>query len=216
MNAIKTIAACMLLLLSWNGHARDKAGISEPDSSGVSDVVPEYEIITPAVVHSVKGNRKILLGRGARLPGVSVSMVNESGCREGAEIGGMAHVRRPFRIEDAEISVSVKNSEKAVLGLMVYRCGNGNEYTPVRHMPVYRTVMESDGAAEVRFDVEEDLLLDPGRYYIALRVVEIEKGGSLEFPAYVKGMTCRTNDLEDITRLPLGAGLKISGTEFRM
>ena len=80
----------------------------------------------------------------------------------------------------------------------------------MQHIPVYQTILDSDGRKNIVFEEPETLILEPGKYYFAIRFVEFIGNGSLECQGYFKSAYERSDEF----KMPLSLGLKVIGTEY--
>lgn len=171
----------------------------------VDNVLPE------AVVFPDAGKTVTVLGKGVRWVGCSFGLVNGLGNLKDEEWGSIERIRKPTRIDRAELEARLSDAQKAVLSFVIYKVGSKeSEFTPMQHVPVYQTIYDTDGKKTLVFDEIETLILEPGRYYFAIRFVEFIGKGSLDCQGYFKSAYERSDEL----RIPLSLGLKVTGTEY--
>ena len=190
-----------------------------------SSVSPEYcysadddmivtladNILPEAVVFPDAGKPVTVLGKGVRWAGCSFGLGNGLGNLKDEEWGSFERIRKPTRIDRAEIEARLYNAQKAVLSFVIYKVDSKeSEFIPMQHVPVYQTIYDTDGKKNLVFDEIETLILEPGRYYFAIRFVEFIGKGSLDCQGYFKSAYDRNDDF----KMPLSIGLKVTGTEY--
>lgn len=167
----------------------------------VDNVLPE------AVVFPDVGKSVTVLGKGVRWAGCSFGLENI----KDEEWGSFERIRKPTRIDRAEIEARLSDAQKAVLSFVIYKVDNKeSEFIPMQHIPVYQTIYDTDGKKNLAFYEAETLILEPGRYYFAIRFVEFIGKGTLDCQGYFRSAYERSNDL----KMPLSLGLKVIGTEY--
>ena len=171
----------------------------------------DYHELPEAVVLPDKGKTVTVLGKGVRWAGAGFGLSNVSGGILKEEWGSKVRLRKPTRIEKAELECKLDDVDKAVLSFVIYKItGDSTAYVPVQHIPVYQTILPGDDYENLVFEEPEVLLLDPGTYYFAVKFVEFEGDGALVCKGYFKGAYSRADDLS----MPLSIGLKVTGIEF--
>lgn len=171
-----------------------------------------YNAIPEVVVLPRKEKSTTILGKGVRWAGASFGLSNCYGGIKDDEWGSLVTIRKPTRVDRAELEAKLSEAEIAVLSFVIYKVDkNDKTYTPVQHMPVYQSVLPEAGWKNLVFEEPEVLILDPGKYYFAVRFVEFIGKGSLDCRGYFKN----AYDREDDFKMPLSIGLKVIGVEYQ-
>lgn len=168
-------------------------------------------VLPEAVVFPDAGKTVTVLGKGVRWAGCWFGLSNKWGGIKDEEWGSIERIRKPTRIDRAEIEARLSEAQKAVLSFVIYKVDReDSEFIPMQHIPVYQTILDSDGRKNMVFEEPETLILEPGKYYFAIRFVEFIGNGSLECQGYFKSAYERSDEL----KVPLSLGLKVIGTEY--
>lgn len=170
----------------------------------VDNVLPE------AVVFPDAGKTVTVLGKGVRWAGASFGLGNGLGGIKDEEWGSIETIKKTTRIDRAEIVAKLFDAQKAVLSFVVYQVDENGNFIPMQHIPVYQTILDSEGRRNLVFEEPETLILEPGKYYFAIRFVEFIGKGSLDCLGYFKGAYDRSTN----RTVPLSLGLKVIGTEY--
>ena len=183
---------------------------SGSSTEGLS-IILNYHELPEAVVLPDKGKSVTVLGKGLRWAGAGFGLSNKWGGILNEEWGSKVRLRKPTRIEKAELECKLDDVEKAVLSFVIYEITkDSTTFVPVQHAPVYQTILPGDEYETLVFEEQEVLLLDPGTYYFAVKFVEFEGDGALDCKGYFKSSYVRGDDMN----FPLGIGLKVTGIEF--
>lgn len=167
-------------------------------------------VLPEAVVFPDAGKTVTVLGKGVRWAGASFGLCNDWGGLKDDEWGSLEKIRKPTRIDKAEIIAELSDAQKAVISFVIYQVDGKDNYIPVQHVPVYQTILDSDGKKNLVFEEPETLILEPGQYYFAIRFVEFVGKGSFNCLGYFKNAYDRNDDF----KMPLSIGLKVTGTEY--
>lgn len=171
-----------------------------------------YNALPEVVVMPRKEKSTTILGKGVRWAGASFGLCNDfDGDIKDDEWGSLVSIRKPTRVYKAELEAKLEEAEKAVLSFVKYKVDkNDRAYTPVQHIPVYQTLTLEDSWKNLIFEEPEILVLEPGKYYCAVRFVEFVGKGSLVCKGYFKNAYDRADDF----KMPLSIGLRVTGTEY--
>ena len=170
----------------------------------VDNILPE------AVVFPDAGRPITVLGKGVRWAGCSFGLGNGLGGIKDEEWGSIETIRKPTRIDRAEIVAKLIDAQKAVLSFVIYQVDDNENFIPMQHIPVYQTILDSEGRRNLVFEEPETLILEPGKYYFAIRFVEFMGNGTLDCLGYFKSAYDRSTK----RTVPLSLGLKVIGTEY--
>ena len=198
----------------FNHLSYDPFTLDPPESGSGTEgliITLDYHELPEAVVLPDKGKTVTVLGKGVRWAGAGFGLSNAEGGILNEEWGSKVRLRKPTRIEKAELECKLGDVDKAVLSFVIYKMtGDSTAYVPVQHIPVYQTILPGDDYETLVFEEPEVLLLDPGTYYFAVKFVEFEGNGALICKGYFKGAYSRGDDFS----MPLSIGLKVTGIEF--
>ena len=181
---------------------------SAKDSLFISMV---YIALPEVVVVPRKEKSTTILGKGVRWAGASFGLSNSYGGIKDEEWGSLVSIRKPTRVDKAELEAKLDEADRAVLSFVIYKVDKENKsYVPVQHMPVYQSLTIDDGWKKLVFNEPETLILEPGKYYFAVRFVEFVGKGALVCKGYFKNAYDRGDDF----KMPLSLGLRVIGTEY--
>lgn len=170
-----------------------------------------YNVLPEVVVKPGKEKATTILGKGVRWAGANFGFAN---CYDGIkdeEWGSLVTIRKPTLVETAELEVKLEEAEKAVLSFVIYKVDKDDKtYTPVQHIPVYQPVTHEEGWKKLIFEEPEILILEPGKYYCAVKFVEFIGKGTLHFKGYFKN----AYDREGVYKMPFSIGLLVTGVEY--
>lgn len=80
------------------------------------------------------------------------------------------------------------------------------------HVPIYCDIPTSKKTQDFSVSPNENVILNSGRYYISLEVVELEgEGNCLLFPAFLHKSYIREHSMGGIKKLPVNVGLVVRG-----
>lgn len=154
-----------------------------------------------------------ILGKGMKIASSSFSTTNSSGGISQQEWGSIVTVRRLTRVDRAELEAKLLGDvDRIVLSFVIYRTDREEkEFTPVQYKPVYQTLTREEGMKNMVFEESETLILDPGKYYFAIKFVEFDGAGTMQCNLYFKKSYDRLEDMN----LPVSLGLQVLGTELK-
>lgn len=173
-------------------------------------------------------------------PGVKVSehigcvdFYRPGGNGKGAELGCIAKVRKPFLIKDIQFTILDNHIPGCVASINVYRIeGDPESFVNVLHKPIYFNIIESDSRQDYSIQPEENILLEPGKYFISLQVVATDDEAVrkiLETPEserhpnalhmftalYLKSSYQRYSAMGKMTKIPVNIGIGVKGLEYQ-
>ena len=155
---------------------------SAKDSLFISMV---YNALPEVVVVPRKEKSTTILGKGVRWAGASFGLSNSYGGIKDEEWGSLVSIRKPTRVDKAELEAKLDEADRAVLTI-------------------------DDGWKKLVFNEPETLILEPGKYYFAVRFVEFVGKGALVCKGYFNNAYDRGDDF----KMPLSLGLRVIGTEY--
>ena len=208
-----------------------------PVTGPVSDavIVLKEQELPPAV--SIGGNTK---EKYLVRPGMKINerigradFYRPGGGGKGAELGCIANVRKPFLIRDIRFTILDNHIPGCVASINVYRIGGDPEtFVNVLHKPIYFKIIESDTSLNYNIQPEENIMLEPGRYFIAIQVVATDDEAVrriLETPEserdpralqmstalYFKSSYERYSAMGKMVYIPVNIGISVKGLEYQ-
>lgn len=197
-------------------------------------IVMEENELPPAVFIGGDTKEKYLVR-----PGVKISeriggadFYRPGGGGKGSELGCIAKVRKPFLIQDIQFTILNNHIPGCVASINVYRIEEDTEtFVNVLHKPMYCHIVESDTPRDYDIQPEETLLLEPGKYFIALQIVATDEEAVQRILAtpeternpralhmatalYFKSSYERYSAMGKMIRIPVNIGMMVTGLEY--
>ena len=208
-----------------------------PVTGPAEDVVIVFheQELPPAVFIGGDTKEKYLLRPGMTVlknMGV-VSTDLRSGHPSGRELGSVAHAKKPFLVNDIQLTVLNNHIPGCVASINVYRIeGKRESFVNVLHRPIYFDVPVSDEPQDFDIRLEETLLLEPGKYFIAFQVVGCDDEAlqdflskpkeertleemTMDFPIFLKSSYIREVALGGMEYVPVNIGVAVKGLEYQ-
>ena len=198
-------------------------------------IVLREQELPPAVAIGGKTKEKYLVN-----PGVKVNekiggadLYHAGGGGKGSELGSIARARKPFLIRDIQFTILDNYIPGCVASVNIYRIeGEPETFVNVLHKPIYFNIIETDSRQEYKIQPEETILLEPGKYFIALQIVAIDdeavrkildtpeserhpRAMHMSTPLYFKSSYERNGALGEMLRLPVNIGVSVRGLEYQ-
>ena len=198
-------------------------------------IVMEENELPPAVFIGGDTKEKYLVR-----PGVKISeriggadFYRPGGGGKGSELGCIAQVRKPFLIQDIQFTILNNYIPGCVASINVYRIEEDTEtFVNVLHKPMYCHIVESDTPRDYDIQPEETLLLEPGKYFIALQIVATDEEAVQRILAtpeternpralhmatalYFKSSYERYSAMGKMIRIPVNIGMMVTGLEYQ-
>ena len=196
--------------------------------------VPQQEL-PPAVVIGGKTKAKYLLRPGAKAFGdggiINFSLLD--GLPGGRELGSVVQVKKPFLVKDILLSVHSNHIPGCVASINIYSIeGNEESFVNVLGRPIHFNVAISDNPQPFDIRPDEDLLLEPGKYFIAFQVVGYDEDAlqaflakpkedrefwemTLDINIFLKSSYLRKIALGEMEHYPVNIGLAVKGLEYQ-
>ena len=169
-------------------------------------------------VYDGKRKKAKLSDGGMKIAGGVIQLSTE---KLGYEVGSIMKVKRIFEVEEILFSTVSNSIENAKLSINIYSIDESeSNFSNVLHHPVYVEIPVSDKKHEHVITAKENIVLAPGRYYVALKFVDGKKpageDGKMQFPLYLISSSYIRNSPVDIPeKVPVNLGLEITGYEYR-
>ena len=124
-------------------------------------------------VYNGKRKKAKLTNRGMRFAGGVTQWTTE---KLGYEIGSIIDVKRVFEVEEILFSTVLNNIENARLSINIYMIDETeSDFSNVMHHPIYVDIPVSEKKNEHVIAVKENIFLESGRYYVAVKFVDGKK-----------------------------------------
>lgn len=208
-----------------------------PVTGDVDDVVIvlHEQVLPPAVFIGGNTKEKYLIHPGVKIDERigGADFYRPGGGGKGAELGCIAKVRKPFLIKDIQFTIQDNHIPGCVASINVYRIeGDPEIFINVLHKPIYFNIIESDSRQDYSIQPDETILLEPGRYFVALQVVAIDDEAVrriLETPEserhprafhmstalYFKSSYERYAAMGKMVKIPVNIGVGVRGLEYQ-
>lgn len=165
------------------------------------------------IVYNGKRKRGKLMGKGMRIAGaVTEWNVSHIGC----EVGSVISTDKVFEVREIKFKV-LSNSLKGVkFSVNIYKANEEkSEFTGITAKPIYIDITTCQSKKEYTIEPEEDIYLEPGTYYVSLKLVDAERSepqeGQILFPLYLKSSYIRKGPVEELEKIPMNLGLQVKG-----
>ena len=180
-------------------------------------VTMQPKMLKELTVYDGKRKKARLSNRGMKVAGGVTQWTTE---KLGYEIGSIINVKRVFEVEELLFSTVLNNIENARLSINIYLMDETeSNFSNVMHHPIYVDIPVSEKKNEHVIDVKENIFLEPGRYYVAVKFVDgkkqTDKSDIMLFPLYLKGSYIRNSPVDIPEKIPVNLGLEIKGYEYR-
>ena len=168
-------------------------------------------------VYNGKRKKAKLTNRGMRFAGGVTQWTTE---KLGYEIGSIIDVKRVFEVEEILFSTVLNNIENARLSINIYMIDETeSDFSNVIHHPIYVDIPVNEKKSEHVIAVKENIFLEPGRYYVAVKFVDgkkqTDKREVMLFPLYLKSSYIRNSPVDFPEKIQVNLGLEIRGYEYR-
>ncbi len=206
------ITALLLALIAARGSAQ----------------TPTCEERLQEVVVLGKQRQKTLLRRGTRMPGAIVMLTPD---QVSHEVGSALTLNHATELKEITLGIVSNSIAEATLSIMIYR---DSTCTEVLDSPLIAHIPQGKKQT-ITVTPEKSLLLEPGRYIIAVRFVDCAKATReqwtlssqwtdkqryemarqccMQFPLYSKVGYMRANETDTFEKRNLNIGLKVKGVE---
>ena len=180
-------------------------------------VTMQLKMLKELTVYDGKRKKARLSNRGMKVAGGVTQWTTE---KLGYEIGSIINVKRVFEVEEILFSTVLNNIENARLSINIYLMDETeSNFSNVMHHPIYVDIPVSEKKNEHIIAVKENIFLEPGRYYVAVKFVDgkkqTDKKDIMLFPLYLKGSYIRNSPVDIPEKIPVNLGLEIKGYEYR-
>lgn len=198
-------------------------------------IVLREQELPPAVSIGGKTKEKYLVNPGMKVNEKigGADFYRPGGGGKGAELGCIARTKKPFLIRDIQFTILDNHIPGCVASINVYRIeGKPETFVNVLHKPIYVNIIESDTRQSYSIQPEETILLEPGRYFIALQIVATDdeavrkildtpeserhpKALHMSTALYFKSSYERYSALGKMMKIPVNIGVGVKGLEYQ-
>jgi len=188
----------------------------------VSNVLKAQEInivggeLAPAMV--VDGNVKVrkLVGSGARVAG-GVGVISSESI--GKEIGSIITVKKDFEVISIDLTILKNSFENCKGDLKIYTIQDNDNLDYILQIPIIQSIPVTDDKSIYNIIPQEEIKLQPGRYYVSFSINKIGSGINKEdtsekeiiFPLYMKRSYIRTSGSSKLEKRGFNIGITLKG-----
>ena len=193
------------------------------DFSKSLTVVLSDQELAPAIAHSGRVREKYLLKRGVTfLNGQALGVFTPAeGTDQSGELGSAVNVKHPFRIGEIALQTVSNSIAGCVLSFSIYRVSDHDSvFENILTHPIYANIPVSDSAQTVTVHPGEDIVLEPGRYFFGIQVVDYDRSAyqakrdGLAFKIHLQDSYYRETPVAKPVRIPVNVGLTVKGKEY--
>ncbi len=198
-------------------------------------IVLHEQELPPAVFIGGNTKEKYLIHPGVKINERigGADFYRPGGGGKGAELGCIAKARKPFLIKDIQFTILDNHIPGCVASINVYRIeGNPETFVNVLHKPLYVNIIESDSRQDYSVQPDENILLEPGKYFVAIQIVATDDEAVhriLETPEserhpralhmstalYFKSSYERYSAMGKMMKIPVNIGVAVKGLEYQ-
>ena len=150
----------------------------------------------------------------------------------GRELGSVANAKKPFLVKDILLTIRSNNIPRCVASINIYRIEGKNEsFVNVLQKPIYFNVSVFKDSQDFNIQPEENILLEPGKYFIAFQIVGYDEQAllaylskpdeekkfwemTMDFDVFLKSSYLRETALGEMKHFPVNIGLSVKGLEY--
>ncbi len=150
----------------------------------------------------------------------------------GRELGSVANAKKPFLVKDILLTIRSNNIPGCVASINIYRIEGKNEsFVNVLQKPIYFNVPVFKDSQDFNIQPEENILLEPGKYFIAFQIVGYDEQAllaylskpdeekkfwemTMDFDVFLKSSYLRETALGEMKHFPVNIGLAVKGLEY--
>jgi len=178
--------------------------------------------LAPAIAHSGRVRERYLLKRGVSfLDGQALGVFTPAeGTDQSGELGSAVNVKHPFRIEEISLPTVSNSIAGCVLSFSIYRVSDHDSvFENILTRPIYAKIPVSSTEQTVTVHPGEDIVLEPGRYFFGLQVVDYDRTAFKEHDGlackiYLQTSYYRETPVAKPVRTPVNVGLTVKGKEY--
>ena len=195
-------------------------------------VLKESEL-PPAVAIGGNTKEKYLVRAGTSVAGGVADFYQPSTSSIGRELGSIAKAGKPFLIREIIFSVKHNYIPGCVASINIYSIeGKPEIFVNILHKPIYVNVAMSETQQDFCIKPDEQILLEPGKYFIAFQIVATDEEAVRKYeetpeaererfamhlytPLYFKSSYIRHEALGKLEHLSFNIGITVKGLEYQ-
>jgi hypothetical protein len=166
----------------------------------------------------VGGNEKIakLVGSGTRIAG-GVGVISSESI--GKEIGSIITVKKDFEVISIDLTILKNSFENCKGDLKIYTIQDNDNLDCVLQIPIIQNIPVTDDKSIYNIIPQEEIKLQPGRYYVSFSINEIDTGidndntseKEMVFPLYMKRSYVRSSGSSNLEKIEFNIGIILRG-----
>ena len=231
----RCIVICMLAaLLGICSAVAQEDAIILKEVSNDSTACIYARALPEAVIYSGKKKSKKLANKGMRVAGTRTAWTPEN---IGQEIGSVVETENTFQVQEISFNVMSNGIKGLKLSINIYALNEEKmQYCNVMHTPMNIDVPLCTDKKKLTVSPTEQLFLVPGRYFVAVKMVDCDASvkeewsdndkwdnkkrysmskQSIHFPLYLKSSYTRKGIADELEKVPVNLGLTVKGVEYR-
>ena len=231
----RCIVICMLAaLLGICSAVAQEDAIILKEVSNDSTACIYARALPEAVIYSGKKKSKKLANKGMRVAGTRTAWTPEN---FGQEIGSVVETENTFQVQEISFNVMSNGIKGLKLSISIYALNEEKmQYCNVMHTPMNIDVPLCNDKKELTVCPTKQLFLVPGRYLVAVKMVDCDASvkeewsdnakwdnkkrysmskQSIHFPLYLKSSYTRKGIADELEKVPVNLGLTVKGVEYR-
>ncbi len=180
--------------------------------------------LAPAVAYSGRVRERFLVKRGVAILSDKASVAGvflpPKDAEKSGELGSVANVKHPFRVEEIAFPMLDNNIPGCVVSFSIYKVSNNDTvFENILSKPIYVKIPLCKSSQMVTVHPGEDIVLEPGRYFFGVQVVDYDRDAykgkeGLTCRLYFQGSYYRETPVAKPEHLPVNIGLSVKGKEY--
>lgn len=231
----RSLVICILAaLLGICGAVAQEDAIILKEVSNDSTACIYAKALPEVVIYSGKKKSKKLANKGMRVAGTRTAWTPEN---IGQEIGSVVETDNTFQVQEISFNVMSNGIAGLKLSINIYALDEEKmQYCNVMHTPMNIDVPLCTDKKKLTVSPTEQLFLVPGRYFVAVKMVDCDASvkeewsdnakwdnkkrynmskQSIHFPLYLKSSYTRKGIADELEKVPVNLGLTVKGVEYR-
>ena len=231
----RSLVICILAaLLGVSSAVAQECAIILKEVSNDSTALIYARALPEAVVYSGKKKSKKLANKGMRVAGTRTAWTPDN---IGQEIGSVIETDNTFQVQEISFNMMSNGIAGLKLSINIYALDEEKmQYCNVMHTPINIDVPLCSDKKELTVSPTEQLSVAPGRYLVAVKMVDCDASvkeewsdnnkwdnkkrysmskQSIHFPLYLKSSYTRKGIADELEKVPVNLGLTVKGVEYR-
>lgn len=172
--------------------------------------------LAPAMVMDSDTKVKNLVGSGSRVPG-GIGIISAENI--GNEIGSVITVKKDFEVISISLTTLKNSLENCKGDLKIYAISPDENLDCILQIPIIQNIPVTDDKSIYNIIPQEEIKLQPGRYYVSFSINEIDTGidndntseKEMVFPLYMKRSYVRTSRSSNLEKIGFNIGIILRG-----